>query len=454
MRTRYKYLLVVLLGFAALAALVFFGIRAFAASEVHKFLNARNIPVSSLTLEKITANEIILRDVAIGENDVVKAKTIHLTRLSGTTLETMQVKLHAEGVQVRGKNSAFGWTFGRVEKIFPAKANPKERKTFTAASLHIVDATVDAAGSLTGDVDAILNAKTFHYRNGADHLHLSGITMKPTYRAQPRMATIPITVKSASFSNEKGAVFTPLSLVSALTLDIKKNRLNGDFSGTDATKKFMLSGALSYGVVSGKGTVNIRTNDVIMGMDEGQLTLTNLLPMMDSERATPAMRGTLESTVTLGKLGYESVKGLFTITSLDSGGLLKDALGEHATLVGLMKGTLPFTITPTGWQVTGGNLLNNGPMKLTMLQQKEAETASTVATLLGKNVPQGALDAVNIAVLDLHALSTNDKGDITLKGKLQGNNAVLARDVIINVNLSTNLMDMLKSLSVTSKVMK
>lgn len=450
MNARIKLLLVIGV-FAALAFAVWYGIRGFASDEVRKFLAERDIPVASLTIETLTPSMIVLKDVAIGEGSAVKAKSVTITRLSGTSIDTMQVQLDASGISINGKNTPKGWSFGGVERLFPSENKPASTKEISPASVAISDANLQAKGALAGDIAATLRAKRMAYTTDTDTLLLDGIVLKPDLASAKRLVTVPFTVDSASFSNIDGAVFTPLALKGTMRYALDAGNLKGDFSGVDATKKFRMNGTVDHMVATGKGTVSIATNDVALGSSEGRLKLTDLLPMMDASRPTPTMRGKLQSTIALGKEGYESVKGTLDVFSLDSGALLQDALKGHGTLDGLLKASLPFTITPKGWKILDGHVLNDGPMKLALLKDDKKDIVSGIAGLLGKSVPEGALDGVNISVLDLQALSTNEEGDIVLKGKLKGNNPMIRKDVIINVNISTNLMDMLRSLSVTTE---
>lgn len=449
MRTRFKWLLVIVLVIGGLAAAIWYGFNAFATDEVRRFLAERDIPVQRLTIESITTKHIVLKDVSIGENGAVQAAAVTLTRLSGNNLNTMQVHLEGSGIELRGENTKDGWSFGGVERLFPKTENKETPKEITKASVHLSGVSIDAQGALTGDIKGTLNAGGMEYKNENDLLELSKVTLKPSLNSNARQVTVPFTIGSASFSRTEGKVFTPLSLSGTAHYALEANQLKSDFSGLDGTKKFKLTGTINHNVATGNGKVTIKTNDVALGDAGGRLKFAQLLPTMDATRPTPTMRGQLASTITLGKEGYESVNGVLDIFSLEPGVLLADALGKNGTLDGKLKAKLPFNVTPKGWKISNGDVKNDGPMKLSMLQEKEQQVVSGLAGLLGKSIPQGALDTVNISSLDLNANSTDDQGEMVLKGKLQGNNPMLKRDVIININLSTNLMSMLKSLAAT-----
>lgn len=449
MRTRFKWLLVVVLVIGGLGAAVWYGFNAFATDEVRRFLAERDIPVQRLTIESITTKHIILKDVSIGEDGAVQASNITITRLSGNNLNTMQVQLQGTGISLRGENTKTGWSFGGVERLFPKEESNETPKEITKASVALSDVSIDAQGSLTGNIAGTLNAASADYKNENDHLALSKVTLKPSLNAASRTVTAPFTIGSASFARSEGKVFTPLALSGTANYALATNQLKSDFTGTDSTKKFKLTGTINHNAATGVGTVSAKTNNIAFGDTGGRLKFSQLIPTMDAERATPIMNGALASTIKLGKEGYESVNGVLDVFSLEPGVLLKDVLGKNGNLDGKLKAKLPFTVTPKGWKINNGDVKNDGPMKLAMLQEKQQQVVSGIAGLLGKSVPQGALDTVNISSLDLAANSTNDQGEMVLKGKIQGNNPMLKRDVVINVNLSTNLMSMLKSLAAT-----
>lgn len=447
MKTRFKWLLILIVVLGGAGTALWYGLNAFATDEARRFLAARDIPVERLTITSLTTKQIVLSDVAIGEGSAVKAQKVTITRLSGTDVNTMQLRVEGSGIDIRAKNTRNGWSFGGVERLFPRNERSASAKQITEASLHLSGVTLDAQGSLAGDIAGTLNASNFIYKNENDLLELNKLTMKPALNAQRGSVAVPFSVGSASFSGKDGMVFTPLALTGTMNYALASNQLKGNFSGRDGTKRFAMNGTIDHNLVSGTGVVKIKTNDIALGESADRLKLSQLLPTMDTSKPTPSMRGQLTSTITLGKDGYESVDGMLEVFSLESGALLSDALSGHGTLDGLLKAKLPFTITPKGWMIKNGDVINDGPMKLEMIKQKEAQVISGIAGLLGKNVPNGALDAVNISSLNLQAMSTDDQGEMVLKGKLQGNNPMLKRDVIININLSTNLMDMLKSLS-------
>ena len=128
--------------------------------------------------------------------------------------------------------------------------------------------------------------------------------------------------------------------------------------------------------------------------------------------------------------------------------LLEKALGKGATLEGSIMGNIPITLTKDAWRINNARILNKGPMKLTMLGQA-AGVVGGLLDMLGKKGGDTAraLQEVNVSTLDLTGNSTDNKGNMTLKGTVAGNNPVIGRGVQLNLNLTTNLRDLLRSMA-------
>lgn len=452
MKKRTKILLAIAVLLIVLGVVVVSAIRGFAADAARKFLKEKNVPVHTLSLESLTPNAITLRDIVLGEDKNFKAKNLIITRISGTSLENIRVRVEADGVEIHATHNGKDWALGGVEHLWQPGSNSDNNHAEQSASFDLVDGKLDVTGSLNADIEGIITAQALNYQAKGLNAALSKlqITPKVTGGAQQKL-TVPFTVEKVTARNDKGLLITPLRAKGNIYHVLKSDALQGTVTATDLSQKLRVDSNIAHRLAASKGTVTFKTNQIAFGEKEGTLSLAELLPAIAGKTPTPSMQFQTDGTLQYAANGLKTITGKVHFSRLQAAGLLAQALPNYGNLEGELKGDIPFTLTPDSWQIKNGTIENATPMKLSILKgntDKVEELASNVAALFGKKIKVNNFDGVNISTLSLLLNSVNKQGDVSLRGKLNGHNPLLKRPVNLNVDLQTNLNNLLGTLSI------
>jgi hypothetical protein len=450
MRKRNKWLVGVVLVITAIAATIFFGIKGFAASEAHRFLAERGVPVNQLTVASITTDKIILQDVSLGHDENFKAKSMTITRLSGTSLDQIKLRIEASGIGVHGVHNGKAWLLGGVENLWQEPAKPSDNKNM--ASITLTNGSINVEGSKNADITGVLRIASLNYQAKGLRALASTIEITPHVSERVTLLNIPFTIAQININNDEGALLAPLSAAGSMRHKLGSDLLTGTLKARDLNKILRIKGDITHSISKQQGKILLTSNKVNLGeAQKGQISFATLLPVIAASTPTPEMQLQMSSVLLYTPDGLQNMDGVLNVDNAQAGSLLKAALSKYGELSGRLKANIPFALTPDSWKINNGHIENIGPMKLALAGQKKQKKleniANSIAGFLGKDIPAGALDAVNISTLKLALNSINNSGDVLLKGALNGHNPLLNRGVKININLTSNLNDMMRSLA-------
>ena len=436
------------------ALAVLFGIASFFLVDMLQarmlaFLQQKNVPVNSLTVSHITPTSITLRDVNLGENHALTAKTITLAYRGGTSMQNLTVNIHAEGMSMRAAQHQKVWQLGGIERLWNAAAKSTDAKATHYSVQGAADITVSAIKQqVTGDItlsqlEMVEKARTIRARDVVIAPDIDG-----GYGT--------VRIKGANIEILQAGKM----LLAPMRLEGKAERKPGSDSITHtATMKGVevpleVTMAGEHVLSSGAGKASIRTTELAFHPDG--LTFAALLPALAEGVDTPPMTLQVSDDITYKKNETPLHRGTVDVLSMPVGKLMAQALGKGATMEGTLKGSVPFVFrSEQDWQLKQATLENDGPMKLTLLPVPEAigGFVSTLSQILAKkDTTAGALNEVNVSRMTLAANSTDNKGNMLLQGAVEGFNPLLKRPVKLHLNLTTNLHDLLRSMaSVTAE---
>ncbi|MBN8543752.1 MAG: YdbH domain-containing protein [Alphaproteobacteria bacterium] len=422
----------------ALGAGWFFG-TSIAEKQVRAYLKGEGVPVESLSVSSIWFDSVTLSNVKMGKDTNVSIDSVTLMR---TEDKTYPYAMDASGLALKARVDGELVDLGGVEKLWQKQSFPANPAKPISISIKTdADLKSDGAKAVSGLLDiaklvvkqkdletTLINTDvTIHTEHG------------PQYKA-------PFTIDELNVVQNGTEVVAPLTVKGEVIYN-PQTTLADVLARIDALDEKMQADVLAkYTVKAEQGTIQITTPELQLG--EGKLELSKLLPSAAKDTPTPDMSLVLKSVITLAKGDWQKMDVNATFDNAPVAKLLEKALGKGATLEGQIKGNVPITLTKQNWRINSARIVNKGPMKLTML----GEAANVVGGLLDMLGKKGgdtarALQEVNVSTLDLTGNSTDDKGNMTLKGTVAGNNPVIGRGVQLNLNLTTNLRDMLRSMA-------
>ena len=434
-----KFMKKLLAGLGVLALLLviagwFFAAR-IAENRLRAYLLDHGVTVHSLHVARIWFDSVTLSDVALGEAKNVTARSLTLSRTGDAAYP---YALRAEGLTVTGRAQGAVLDVGGVEKLWQKEPFPADAKTPTGFTLKgDADISFSRSAALRGDI-LITNASA---RQGEFQVRLTKLEVTPTTLPGP-VYQLPFTLEQLTIISADAPVLAPLALQGNTQLDIPKAHADVTAALQDARKNFTATLAGSYALARDQGEVTLVTPTLRLGKDA--LDLATLLPAHAADIVTPDMKLALNARLQLAQGDWEKLAVTAVFSDAPVASILAQALGKGATLTGLLEGKVPLTVTKAGWQLEAARITNQGPMKLSLLGSK----AATLTDLLGKaGTDMRALHEINVSKLDAVASTIDAKGTTTLTGTVLGHNPLLNRPVQLNLNLTTNLNDLLRSMT-------
>jgi|GEM_PF-4187782 len=421
-----------------LAGVWFFG-TSIAEKQVRAYLEGEGVPVASLSVSSVWFDTVTISDVKMGKDHNVKIASATLIR---TGNKDYPYAMDASGIDLKARVDGNLVDLGGVEKLWQKQPFPaKPGKPIGIALVADVDVKSDGGKGVEGVVD--IAKLTIAQKDTETVVKNGNVNIKT--QTGPRYIA-PFTIDELTVAQNGSEVVAPLKLkgeaiytLASSVADIVANitALSGDMKA-DVTA--------NYTVKEEQGTIKIVTPMLELG--EGKLELAKLLPQAAQDTPTPQMALALNTVVSLAKGDWNKVDVNAKFDRAPVAKLLEKALGSGANLTGELMGNVPITLTKDSWRINNARVLNKGPMKLTLLGDK-ADVVGGLLNMLGKKGAETAkaLQEVNVSQLDLTGNSTDNKGNMTLKGIVAGNNPVIGRGVQLNLNLTTNLRDLLRSMA-------
>lgn len=416
----------------------FFG-KSIAEDQIKAYLAKKDVPVESLSVSAIWFDSVTLDDVKMGKDGNVEIDSATLIR---TGEKEYPYAMDASGLKLKARADGNLIDLGGVEKLWQKQAFPTNpAKPISLAIETDADLKSDGGKKVEGLIEI---AKLTITQKGTDtNVKDADIDIKtfagPVYKA-------PFTIDELAISQQNTQVVAPLKLKGEAIYTLQSSLANLA-ANIEALKGDMKADVkANYNVKGEAGTINVVTPTLDLG--DGKLELAKLLPSAAKDTPTPDMVLALNSVITLAKGDWTKMDVDAKFDKAPVAKLLEKALGKGATLDGQIQGVVPITLTKDNWRINNARIQNNGPMKLTMLGQA-AGVVGNLLDMLGKKGGDTAraLQEVNVSQLDLTGNSTDDKGNMTLKGTIAGSNPVIGRGVQLNLNLTTNLRDLLRSMA-------
>lgn len=436
MKKLLKILLVLLLLVGGAAW--FFG-KSIAEKQVRAYLESQGVPVASLSVSGIWFNSVTISNVKMGKDNNVD---IGSATLISTGDSEYPYAMDASSLKIKARVDGNLVDLGGVEKLwqkepFPAKpAKPIAIDITTDADLKSdggkgVKGLIEVANLIVTQQDTQMTLKSGDFTIATN--------AGPSYH-------VPFTIKELAVLQAGEQVIAPLKLKGTADYALASSVADVSANITALSDALKADVKANYTVKAEQGTIKITTPELELG--SGKLELAKLLPQAAKETPTPDMALTLNTVVSLSKGDWNKVDVDAKFDRAPVASLLESALGKGAKLDGELKGTVPITLTKNSWRINNARILNKGPMKLTMLGEAGAAVGNLL-DMLGKKGGDTAraLQEVNVSQLDLTGNSTDDKGNLLIKGVIAGSNPALGRGVQLNLNLTTNLRDLLRSMA-------
>lgn len=416
----------------------FFG-KSIAEDQVKAYLAGKDVPVESLSVSGIWFDSVTLDNVKMGKDGNVEIDSATLIR---TGDKEYPYAMDASGLKLKARADGNLIDLGGVEKLWQKQAFPANpAKPISLAIETDADLKSDGGKKVQGLIEV---AKLTVSQKGTDtHLKNADIEIKsfagPVYKA-------PFTIEELTVAQKGTNVVAPLKLKGEAIYTLQSSVADLVANITALSGDMKADVKANYNVKGEAGTIKVVTPQ--LGLGEGKLELAELLPSAAKDTPTPDMLLALSSVITLAKGDWTKMDVNAKFDEAPVAKLLEKALGKGAKLDGQIQGVVPITLTKDNWRINNARVQNNGAMKLTMLGEA-AGMLGNVLDMLGKKGGDTAraLQEVNVTTLDLNGNSTDDKGNMALKGVIAGNNPVIGRGVQLNLNLTTNLRDLLRSMA-------
>jgi hypothetical protein len=417
-----------------LAAASWFFATSIAENRARAYLAARDVPVASLTVRSLWFDAITLSDVALGQARNVTAASLTLSRTGDIAYP---YAIEAEDLKINGRAQGGLMDLGGVEKLWQRDPFPADASTSLAFTVK-GDAELELSdkGALRGLV-AIAKATA---DQGEHQLTLVNLVMEPTTSPGP-IYHVPFTLDTLTIASVGAPLIAPLAARGEAQFSAPEGKANVTAALADARQHFTATLAGHYALASGEGEVTLATPTLTLG--NGALELASFLPTHAADLATPPMKLGLNARLILAQGGWETLSLNAAFSEAPVAAILEQALGKNARLEGQVEGSMPLTITRTGWQLDQARIRNQGPMRLSLLGGR----AAALTSILGKaGTDARALQEINVSSLDAVASTVDANGTMQLTGRVVGHNPLLNRPVALNLNVTTNLKDLLRSM--------
>lgn len=414
-----------------------------AQSQITHMLQQKNVPVASFTVSSVTPTSVTLSNVALGEKNALVAKSITLVYRGGTSLESLRLRIVTEGLQLQGKHYANAVRIGGVERLW-------EPSGIEAGALK-------TRFSLQGDTDITVSAD--QYADGEitfkqltlEQKELKVIATNGEIRPRVDAQEVQVRYEIANVvaMQKSEAILAPLHVKGDAEMVVSNGEVkhHTTLHAVDLPFQAEIKGMHIISTQAGTATLSVPET----AFEPAGLTFAALAPSAAKGVTTPPLKVKLASDVSYKAGGEMTLRGVLDVLGMPVGNIIASALGKGASMEGAIAGTVPFEWRgENNWRLKNAALANAGPMKLTLLPVP-AEVGGLVnaltAVLSKQNAPQGALNEVNVSKFTLSANSTDGQGNLLLKGAVEGFNPLLKRPVNLNLNLTTNLRDLLRSAS-------
>jgi hypothetical protein len=407
--------------------------------RILRTLAEKNVPVKSMDIAAVGVGSVVLENLVLGNGDAVKARRITAHYVKGNALENLELDVDIEGLEISAQVQNGALVMGGVERLWQPQA-PASGKP-SADILLAGDAKL--TGGMHRPVEGTITLTAGSYSTAEMQLNITNATITPAYDATSTAMVMPFTVAEVSYLKNNLLQFTPVSLQGTAVHVLHSDDVSLDASLQDPSKKLTLSVKGNHALSSNRGSLDIANKEAVFG--SGALQFATLAPGIAADSSTPPMTLSHQSRLEYRAGALQVWRGTAAVNKLQPGGLIAKALGKDATLEGVADATVPFEITPQGWRIGGAAIQNEGLMVLKLISAGTSGALSTIAGALGET-PQ-ALDQINIDSLVLKALSTDSTGGMQVAGQIKGKNPIINRPVVLNINITTNIESLLKSLS-------
>jgi hypothetical protein len=422
-----------LLGLILLAA--WFFATNIAAEKAKSFLASKGVKVTSLEVSSLWFDSITVANLALGEAGNVTADSLTLTRTGDAAYP---YAIEADDLAIHGRAQGALVDLGGVEKLWQAEPFPASPPAPIAFSLATdLDVATDAKALAKG----LVAVAKLEVVQGTQQTTIINGDFNITTEDGPRYL-VPFTIDKLILAQSGEAIIAPLAVKGTLRHDQLNAATMLDASLADEAKHFTATLTGKYDGKAEAGAATLTTPTLKLG--KGALELAQFLPTYAAEIATPPMKLALAANLTLAEGNWRELRGSATFSDAPVAAILEEALGKNAHLEGKIQGRVPMIITPEGWRIDNAQMQNQGPMKLSLL----GNNAAALVSLLGKAGGNAqALQEVNVSALNFTANTTDDKGNLLLTGQVTGHNPLINRAVQLNLNITTNLKDLLRSMS-------
>lgn len=418
------------------AALLFFA-RGVVEDRVIATLKARGVAIESLRVDSVGLGSVTFSQLRLGEKQAFTANTLTLRYLGGLSRETLTLGVRAQGLAVTLRQRPGGWAMGGVEALWlgaPLKGKTTAR-LFLAGDMKV-------AGKTTTLHEATIALDRVSIEQGKVTVKVTDI--QAHLEKQATAMQMPFRIASVQMLQQDAPATLPLAVKGDATLADGAPTIEVVATAQDAAAQLIFNLTLSHERARGEGRITIASQPISLG--EEALRLDVVAPLLAAGLQTPTMQATLlPTTLHYTASGLQRATGELAVYRMPLGSLLAQALGGHAEMQGTVSGTLPIRFQRGDWRLKDAAFHNEGPMVLRMAAQGANAEVNPLTTALGTQ--SSALDKVDVSVLTLAATSTDDAGNIRVKGTLKGFNPLLGREVVLNITVQTNLRDMMRSMA-------
>ena len=437
---------VLIIGFGAAA----YFIADIAEAEIHALLNEKGVPYHSIEVGGVSPTSITLENIVLGQDKEVTADSITIAYRGGTDLDSLRVNVDVENLGVVAQQHAKGWSIGGVEALWqPAGAALGPALATIQLQNTAMDITGNKAPEFSGEV--MIGSLSFQQPKA---LVADVKNAKLTPALAGKQFTLGYDIASLTTVMKDGA--SPKQITAPLAIKgMAKHMLGADELAHNSTitalkKAFSLAVKGTHRIAAGSGNAKVSLPDTDFAPNG--LTFAALSPGYAAGVDTPDMRIAADVKAQYGRSAAPTLNGVLDIPRMPMIDIMAKSLGRGATMEGTLKANVPFTFrSAKNWRVENATIVNEGPVSLTLLPvKKEAARAISAIVAAVTKKPElaqvGEPNKINVRTLDLVLQSTNNQGGLRVSGAVAGDNPMFRNDVSMQVNFTTNLVDMLRSM--------
>jgi hypothetical protein len=368
-------------------------------------LQKRQFPIQSLHVVTLTKNHIVLRDVALGENGEIKAAHADIfLEWHGTNVAAITMDI--QGSDITAMMGADGFKIGGVERAWSSKNAALNVATKPNAETQI---------KFAGDIK-------INYAMSGD-IRIELLQHNVQVSQQEKTMLLPLNVNGIIEGNLAKSIEVKITFASA------KNELTGDLSG-------------HYEPLEKAGKFTWKTQPMNLAPDG--ITFAQMSPLFAAQAKTFPMQASSCGTIVLSNNRWVATPTI-SLLKMPLTNLLASALGEGASVDGIIGGMLPIEVTPDGWIIKPATMKNIGGLHIAV--QPGSTSATALSSHPQANIVQAALANFQVQQMTLDLASTDHHGGIKMQWHFVGNNPDLlgGKKVDFTLAVTANLEDMLRA---------